>query len=364
MKEKNANLFVAVLVIIGFVFFWDSFVVSRFAHKKGDKQASKTTSTLQPSTIGNPQISPKIDTATPIIQKVLENDLNKITFDTTGAKVVSWRLHEKDRWIDLVLNHPDIHGAPLETYPDINFTIESVGQEKIVFKGILPTGVVVRKVFELSRNSFFSKLSIAYQNPTKVALPVSGNIPWSGGLFKKTEGKKEDHKKSISEVRAVAMAEQARSWKSGVIFGKNKNENISGSFKWIGVDNEHFLAAIAPVEGPLPTIHVQFDKTTPPSISVPIDMTLQPKELKTLEYHIYVGPKKMEYLLNPIADLRPAIDYGFIEKGLLFSLQFLNRFTSNYGWAIIILTIIVQILMYPLTKRSLKSSLRMKEIQF
>jgi YidC/Oxa1 family membrane protein insertase len=65
-------------------------------------------------------------------------------------------------------------------------------------------------------------------------------------------------------------------------------------------------------------------------------------------------------------DLEKAIDFGMfdiIAKPLLYILKYLNKATHNYGLAIIILTIIIKIIFFPLTHKSYKSMKAMKDLQ-
>ncbi len=79
-----------------------------------------------------------------------------------------------------------------------------------------------------------------------------------------------------------------------------------------------------------------------------------------------MGPKKYADLLTYGHNLDKAVDFGFfgvIAKVLLKTLIFFQKLTGNFGWAIILLTICIQVLVLPLTRKNLQHSLRMKELQ-
>ena len=82
--------------------------------------------------------------------------------------------------------------------------------------------------------------------------------------------------------------------------------------------------------------------------------------------NLYIGPKNQDVLkqLSPYLDL--TIDYGFLwmlAKPLFAVLQMIQNLLGNWGWSIILLTIFVKILLYPLSAASLKSMAKMRTLQ-
>lgn len=80
----------------------------------------------------------------------------------------------------------------------------------------------------------------------------------------------------------------------------------------------------------------------------------------------YFGPKDFDTLKNLNRQVESSVDFGwfgFVGKPLLLALKFLYSLTHNYGIAIIILTVILKILFYPLTKSSAVSMKKMQKLQ-
>ena len=80
----------------------------------------------------------------------------------------------------------------------------------------------------------------------------------------------------------------------------------------------------------------------------------------------FVGPKDFDVLAAVDRDLVRAIDFGMfavIVVPLLRSLKWVNSYVGNYGWSIIILTIIINAIMFPLRHKSVVSMRKMQEIQ-
>jgi len=81
---------------------------------------------------------------------------------------------------------------------------------------------------------------------------------------------------------------------------------------------------------------------------------------------VFVGPKDIDKLEAFGHGLRRAVDLGrfsFIALPMLQALRLLHRFTGNYGVAIILLTVLIKLLFYPLTKKSFESMRAMQKLQ-
>lgn len=81
---------------------------------------------------------------------------------------------------------------------------------------------------------------------------------------------------------------------------------------------------------------------------------------------LYVGPKNQDVLKDLSEYLDLTIDYGFLwmlAKPIFSALQIIQGFLGNWGWSIILLTIFIKILLYPLSAASLKSMAKMRTLQ-
>jgi len=81
---------------------------------------------------------------------------------------------------------------------------------------------------------------------------------------------------------------------------------------------------------------------------------------------LYIGPNNTERLKATGFDLDQIIDYGFfggITKVLLAILRFFHNILKNWGVAIIMLTVLINIILFPLTKKSFTSMRKIQEVQ-
>ncbi|MDE0310360.1 MAG: membrane protein insertase YidC [Acidiferrobacterales bacterium] len=86
----------------------------------------------------------------------------------------------------------------------------------------------------------------------------------------------------------------------------------------------------------------------------------------SLRTQIYVGPKEQDRIKDPSEGLILTVDYGWltpVSSPLFWVLQKINDVVKNWGWSIILLTLLVKIVFYPLSAASYKSMAKMKKLQ-
>lgn len=150
---------------------------------------------------------------------------------------------------------------------------------------------------------------------------------------------------------------------------KKEMKTISTPVDWIGYQNNYFLQAIIPDTEERYQIvgRIVDDKgSVVQLVYLSEAFSLKPQEEKTWKFKFYTGPKEISELKKAEHKLVASIDYGwvgFLAKPLLYLLKWLYSFSHNYGVAIIILTIIVKLICWPLTNKSYESMKKMKQIQ-
>jgi YidC/Oxa1 family membrane protein insertase len=95
-------------------------------------------------------------------------------------------------------------------------------------------------------------------------------------------------------------------------------------------------------------------------------ITIQAGETAQINSILYLGPKDQDTLADIAKGLDLTVDYGFlwmISKYLFKFLQVIQSFVGNWGFSIIIITIVVKGFMYPLTKKQYESMAKMRGLQ-
>ncbi len=99
--------------------------------------------------------------------------------------------------------------------------------------------------------------------------------------------------------------------------------------------------------------------TTPP-------VNVAPGERGSLSHRLYIGPKEQHRLEKLAPNLELTVDYGFLwflAKPLFWGLEKFHSLTGNWGWSIILLTLLIKIVFYRLSAAGYRSMARMRKVQ-
>jgi YidC/Oxa1 family membrane protein insertase len=231
-------------------------------------------------------------------------------------------------------------------------------QGTLSFRWTSSQGLTIIKTYTLSNESYRIDLDIQVINHTSqllddnLALVLENRFPPSS-----------DNSKAFQGVLRFIDGK----YKETALGKVEKEEILAGKIRWGGLADTYFMGAIVPLEEQ--TASLKVSKPAPELLKmafVSSPLTLAPKEEKRVRYALYFGPRDTE-ILKPLGlDLEKAVNFGFfdiVSKPLLWVLRFFNGFLNNYGWSIIILTILVKILFWPLTHKSYKSMKEMQKLQ-
>lgn len=140
-----------------------------------------------------------------------------------------------------------------------------------------------------------------------------------------------------------------------------------GVISWAGLESRYFLSALISrqlSEQEVFQYRFRGQEVTGalyyPKVVVPAG------ETETIQYSVYVGPKEIHSLDSIGVGLDEAIDYGwfsFLAVPILHLLKFFHNYVYSWGLAIIVLTIVVKLLMNPLTVKGMKSMKAMQKMQ-
>jgi len=145
----------------------------------------------------------------------------------------------------------------------------------------------------------------------------------------------------------------------------NEGANARPPLAWIGVMNNYFMGAVS-MNDPESQGVGRMIAGDVFSARMGRSVTVAPRQDATLEVVYFLGPKDSRHLSAAPNGLERAIHYGFfsiIAKPLIWLLQFFHGYVHNYGVAIILLTIVIKIVFWPLSHKSYKAMQQMKQLQ-
>jgi YidC/Oxa1 family membrane protein insertase len=391
------------LLIFSVVFVLIFLGLQYFSPKKKPQPETpaEVASTLQARTPVAPAISPgsaasdSAKTATPAMvatnesTTVVENELYRITFSNRGGQATSWILKKyKDdagKPLDLVnqkaaakLGYPLslwTYDANLRTQlaqalyvPSATGTLNAPGSLTFTYSN---NGLEVNKTFT------FDSTYVVHVDLTTTdhGNPVTALVSWPSGFGDQD-----------------TLPDFAASQFDTMQGGKNENQaakkisggaTIPGPFEWAGVSDLSFAAIFLP-DTPSQTLLVGLHD----AIDVPrhgkTDQTDSASVLGAAmgsasghaSMRLFAGPKVIDVLASVRAtsnggqtgpSLEPVVDFGYsgiIAKPLFLALRWVHEhIVSNWGWAILVLTLVINLAMLPTRIQMMKSALKMQRIQ-
>jgi YidC/Oxa1 family membrane protein insertase len=144
-----------------------------------------------------------------------------------------------------------------------------------------------------------------------------------------------------------------------------KENSIKG---WTAFLEHYFLTAIIPDQENI-NVFVGKKNKTNERFSVGFvgrPIKIQPYEETSFTYSLYFGPKVQSELSKANNELPLAVDYGFlywIGQPMFLAMQFFFDLVGNWGWAIILVTLLIKVILWPLSYVSYKSMGKMRQIQ-
>jgi len=232
-------------------------------------------------------------------------------------------------------------------------------------------GIRFRKTFTFFRNSYFVDVTFTVDNQSSEA--------WSGYRY--------------SQILRTQVAEPSSglgflgrlpSYKGGAIFTpEDKYQKIdfeemyeanlarptpSG---WVAMLQHYFVGALLPIAGTGYEFYSNVtNRDTGPRYMIGYKTT-QPTVVpagsaQALEGEIYIGPKETERMIKADNQLELTVDYGWltpVSSPLFWVMTYINRAVNNWGVSIILLTLLVKLVFFPLSAASYKSMARMKKLQ-
>jgi len=268
--------------------------------------------------------------------------------------------------------------------PDINLqdvfweTVQET-DSSIKFRYTTPGGLAVYKTFSSNKYNYSLDFSITLENldanPVTTTLQVNGieKIPYEAYDFSDVTGLHAYVYKDKWYVKQKPVPAKVK----GVLTLTQGQDNVA----WIGIANKYFATILVPVAGAefntfnygLVESSIAGNLAKPNAKALNLSFYLQTKEFslkagetKQLDFLFFGGPKKtseLEALVSFGFDKLLSYGwFGFISKILLWILQALFSLFGNYGFAIIFLTIIVKLILFPITKKGQVSMYQLQKL--
>ncbi|MGC6481305.1 MAG: membrane protein insertase YidC [Porticoccaceae bacterium] len=397
--QKNLILAAIGVVVWLLVVRWSDFQIQHQTMPTDEQQPSVAVEKLYTDRAVTSSTLPVLANDKPTVAKLLANDQKtvsittdvlKVTIDTLGGDVIETQLLKN---LDKMA---DNGGQP------ISILTRSNGNEFTAESGLIGANgtdtAAGRPIFTTTANSYelldgqqalevdfvynqdgvefikrFEFRASDYKIGVRYIIRNLSSEPWSAtfyGQFRRDSHQPEiDSPTGMKPFLGAAIRENDKNY-SRYDFSDIEDKTVKTSIQggWLAFVQHYFVSAWVPPQESknrfslrkLQGSDVYLMAVTGEKINV------APGNIGEYKVDLYVGPKNQDVLKELSEYLDLTIDYGFLwmlAKPIFAALQIIQGFLINWGWSIILLTIFIKILLYPLSAASLKSMAKMRTLQ-
>jgi YidC/Oxa1 family membrane protein insertase len=303
----------------------------------------------------------------------IDTDLFQIAFSNRGGVVKSWLLKKYKEHsgapLQLVntLSHADppaaLYFPTQKPAVDLNQALYEVHTDAdgLAISFDYSNGsVVARKSFQFRKSSYLLEVSTEV---TAGGNPLTHQIEWRGGFgdlaVANPAGDQQTLRFDVTDAKLV---------KSGAKAAKDGPVTVTGNYSFAGIEDKYFVAAFLP------------DRSTAVAMTTFSDNAPATHDAKEVpfagaavsdgpanRFSLYVGPKDIDILRAVNPRLEQVVDFGWLSvlaKPLFLIVHWVaDRVVQNYGWSIILVTIALNFVLFPLKITSMKSMKKMQALQ-
>jgi len=408
-KDKftpELRILVASLLSFGVIILWAKYFGPKPPIQPSQANRPAVTAPATPSPAASPAANPSQTTAAPATVAplaastipvksdsqertiVVENSLYRVEISNRGGVVKSWQLKNyKDdskpqRVLDVV--HPEASqqtgGWPFSVILDdtqlqntANQGLFQISSDSVNLHA--PADVVltwsdghleVTKHFKFDHSYVVRVETSAKFNGN----PIKAGIGWLGGFGDLTVT-------NPAPVETVQTYYSEGGKVSTFLYKKLDDLEKWGPGLWqggkgfVGIEDRYFTAAFLPASGaggPLETRYWKAWRTVKVNgqdSAEPVPQVAAATPTQPLDLRLYVGPKDYDELKKMSPPLHGLINFGwleFIAEPLFHGLKWLHGYIPNWGWAIVVLTLVINMLLFPLRISSYKTTLKMQRV--
>ncbi len=241
---------------------------------------------------------------------------------------------------------------------DLKSTSES---RRLTFIQTWPGKIKIEKIYTFHPQKYAIELEVRAYNLSAVPLSQEITLFWNQYVNPATKEDSYGHVGPVSYIAKEVDRESVKKMEAAKLLGPDVT--------WGGFESKYFIAAIIPQNPSLTSLLLSKEATTnmvSTGLKGPKNI-IPPGQAGFFGYTLFLGPKDYNIIKTLGAGLENAIDFGswlkWLAMPLLVCLKFLYSYVQNYGIAIIILTILIKILFWPLGNKSYKSMKEMQKLQ-
>jgi YidC/Oxa1 family membrane protein insertase len=229
--------------------------------------------------------------------------------------------------------------------------------QSLTFSWQSARGITIEKTFNFVPDSYVVDLKVTIKNQSGVSIQDRLTLALRGTAPKDTrmygfEGPSALIDNNLIETEVDEIAD---------------NPTQNGNIKWLALQDRYFMSSLMPENVDAASLKLDLNSANMLQAQfVQGEKVIRPGTEYDYNFKIFFGPKSMRVLKSIGNELSRALDFGwwtFLAKPCLWLMNAIHDVIPNYGIAIIILTLLIKIVLWPLGAKSYKSMSEMKKIQ-
>ena len=231
---------------------------------------------------------------------------------------------------------------------------------RLTFTQSYPGELKVEKTFTFHPDKYSFELEVRVHNLGDAPLNQNGGLTWYQYVDPAAPVDSYGHDGPVSYI--------AKSIDRPEVSKMEADKTLGPDVSWGGFESKYFIASLIPQNPSLTSFRMSKDSSNLIAVGLkgPKNV-IPPGQPGLFNYSLYLGPKDYNILKAQNLGLENAIDFGdwlkWLAIPLLVVLKFLYGYVDNYGIAIIILTILIKLIFWPLGNKSYKSMKEMQKLQ-
>jgi YidC/Oxa1 family membrane protein insertase len=258
-------------------------------------------------------------------------------------------------------------GGTIEGLDNAVFTADTASTELTLTQGTTslrfswtsPHGITVQKIYTLHADSYLIDCDLVIQNGSGMILNDALVITTPSIFDEETKKRSRfAFEGPVAHIDKEFLAIKPKDIKD--------QDTYNGTIHWTGYTDRYFLTAVLPRSGGDGHLKLSYENDLAESRLVWRMDRLDPGSQGEYPFTYFLGPKSHKVLSQYDNSLKKAINFGFFDilaKPLLITMNFIYDIIPNYGVAIILLTVLIKLIFWPLGTKSYKSMNEMKKVQ-
>jgi len=386
MENKNTILALILMLLVwsGFTYFFPPTPVDTIiAEESASSQNNGTTDILGEKSVSTfvDTVGPVIPSTEPVVEKnfVVENSKFIAIFSTVGGRIISLQLKDyrvennvESNFVSVIDKSNGVPSTSLNSTGnlsihetlvydiDVDDSVIITSPRSLEFVALTASGLQVTKSYKFNPDTYDISYSINLKNASGQTLNGNINVSLQSFWNDEMEGNR-------LEFVGPASYSNEELFTDDVEDISEEATRYSTLVQWSGFETKYFISSIiTSKQDDLVQLTVSKQSNAVVNAFEFSPIVLSPSQSKSYDLTLFYGPKDLSVLNAVGSNLSAAIDFGFFKilaKPLHVVLNFFYKYVGNYGIAIILLTVILKLIFWPLTQKSYVSMKAMQTLQ-